>query len=197
MTTIEAQNSRTSTPSQAGQAVGHGVVLAICCLISYWIITNVLAAARVVPRDDEFLGGMWAVIATVFVFRHSYEESATAALSRISATLLSFALCFIYLLIFPFRPVGMAALIAVGSIVLSLAGRSEDIITAGITAAVVMVVAGISPQHAWKQPILRLIDTVVGVAVGITGAWISLHWIGLHGIELALPRHSQSQARTS
>jgi len=197
VTTIEAQNSRTSTPSQAGQAVGHGVVLAICCLISYWIITNVLAAARVVPRDDEFLGGMWAVIATIFVFRHSYEESATAALSRISATLLSFALCFIYLLIFPFRPVGMAALIAVGSIVLSLAGRSEDIITAGITAAVVMVVAGISPQHAWKQPILRLIDTGVGVAVGITGAWISLHWIGLHGIGLTLPRHSQSQARTS
>jgi uncharacterized membrane protein YccC len=55
---------------------------------------------------------------------------------------------------------------------LRLAGRSEDIVTTGITTAVVMVVAGINPQHAWKQPILRLLDTVVGVCVGIAGAWI-------------------------
>jgi len=37
-----------------------------------------------------------------------------------------------------------------------------------------MVVAGISPEHAWKQPILRLVDTAVGIGVGIAAAWISL-----------------------
>jgi multisubunit Na+/H+ antiporter MnhB subunit len=47
-------------------------------------------------------------------------------------------------------------------------------ITTGITTAVVMVVAGISPQHAWKQPILRLVDTVVGIGVGMVAARISL-----------------------
>ena len=176
MATIEEQNTKTLTHEQSriGQAVGHGVVLSICCLISYWIITDILVAARFVPRDDELLGGMWAVIATIFVFRYSYKDSARAALSRMSATLLSFVLCFVYLLILPFRPLGMAALIGVGTLVLSLIGRSDDIITAGITTAVVMVVAGISPQHAWKQPILRLIDTVVGIGVGIVGASIYL-----------------------
>jgi uncharacterized membrane protein YgaE (UPF0421/DUF939 family) len=97
-----------------------------------------------------------------------------AALSRISATLFSFTLCLIYLLIFPFRAWGLAVLLAIGAIVLELVGRSEDIITADITTAVVMVVAGISPEHAWKQPILRLIDTLVGIAVGIVGARIAL-----------------------
>jgi uncharacterized membrane protein YfcA len=58
--------------------------------------------------------------------------------------------------------------------VLDLIGRSEDVITASITTTVVMVVAAISPQHAWTQPILRLIDTIVGIAVGIAGAWIGL-----------------------
>ena len=176
MARIEGQNTEALTHEQSriGQAVGHGVVLAICCLISYWIITEVLVAARFIPRDDELLGGMWAVIATIFVFRYSYEESARAALSRTSATLLSFVLCFGYLLIFPFRPLGMAGLIGAGAIVLSLVGRSDDIITAGITTAVVMVVAAISPQHAWKQPILRLIDTVVGIGVGVFGASIYL-----------------------
>jgi uncharacterized membrane protein YccC len=47
-------------------------------------------------------------------------------------------------------------------------------ITASITTTVVLVVAGISPEHAWKQPILRLIDTVVGIVVGIAGGWIAL-----------------------
>jgi len=180
VTTIEGQINRTAGPRklQVGQAVSHAVVLAICCFMSYGIIADIIAAARFVPRDDELLGGMWAVIASIFVFRYSYGESTRAALSRMSATLVSFALCFVYLLIFPFRPLGMAALIGVGAVGLSLIGRSEDIITTGITTAVVMVVAGISPQHAWKQPILRLIDTFVGIGVGIPGAWIGFKLTG-------------------
>jgi hypothetical protein len=37
-----------------------------------------------------------------------------------------------------------------------------------------MVVGAISPDHAWKEPILRMVDTIVGVAVGVLGAGISL-----------------------
>jgi multisubunit Na+/H+ antiporter MnhB subunit len=57
---------------------------------------------------------------------------------------------------------------------MSILDRPDDVITTGITTAVVMVVAAISPDHAWKQPILRLLDTIVGVAVGIAGALIGL-----------------------
>src|SRR6266550_9565492 len=63
------------------------------------------------------------------------------------------------------------------AIVLDLVGRSEDVITASITITVVMVVAAISPQQAGRQPILRVIDTIVGIAVGIGGAWIGLKWL--------------------
>jgi Fusaric acid resistance protein-like len=160
--------------SRIGQSASHGLALAVCCFLSYEIITDLLALSRFVPRDDELLGGMWAVVATIFVFRYSYDESVRAALGRISATLFSFVLSLIYLLIFPFRPWGLAVLLAIGAIVLELVGRSEDIITADITTAVVLVVAGISPQHAWKQPILRLLDTLVGIAVGVVGARIAL-----------------------
>jgi hypothetical protein len=160
--------------SRIGRSVCHGLALAVCCFLSYKIITDLLALSRFAARDDELLGGMWAVVATIFVFRYSYDESVRAALGRISATLFSFVLCLIYLLIFPFRPWGLAVLLAIGAIVLELVGRSEDIITADITTAVVLVVAGISPQHAWKQPILRLLDTLVGIAVGIVGARIAL-----------------------
>ena len=59
----------------------------------------------------------------------------------------------------------------------TLIGRPEDAITAAITTTVVMVVAAVSPHHAWQQPILRFADTVIGVAVGIAAAWIGLRMI--------------------
>ena len=157
-----------------GRAVGQGVELAVACLISYALITQILIRVYSVSREDDVLGGMWAVIATVFVYRESYQKSVSAAISRMSATVLSFALCLIYLLFLPFHALGMAALIGIGAVVLILADRSEDVITAAITTTVVMVVAGIAPQHAWTQPILRLLDTNIGMAVGIAAAWASL-----------------------
>ena len=49
--------------------------------------------------------------------------------------------------------------------------RRDDIITTGITTTVVMVVAALSPQDAWHQPLLRLADTLVGIAIGVACKW--------------------------
>jgi uncharacterized membrane protein YccC len=148
-----------------------GMTFALCGL-SYWLITHLLARVFSVSHDDDLLGGMWAVVATVFVFRNGCEQSFRAALIRMAATSLSFVLCFIYLLLFPFHFLGMAALVAIGAVVMSLLRRPDDIITTGITTTVVMVVAAMSPDHAWHQPILRMIDTIVGTAVGVLGGII-------------------------
>jgi uncharacterized membrane protein YccC len=120
---------------------------------------------------------MWATIATLFVYRFSYQQSIGAALSRMTSTAVSFALCLIYLLMFPFHLWGLAALIGIGTVTVSLIGRPDDIVTTGITTAVVMVVAAISPRQAWIQPVLRMVDTIVGVSVGVVAAWLSLRAI--------------------
>jgi hypothetical protein len=114
---------------------------------------------------------MWAVIATVFVYRTGHEQSVTAGLTRSAATRVSFALCFIYLLIASFHPWALAFLIGLGTLVLMTAGRQGEVVVAAITTAVVMVVAAICPHHAWQQPILRLADTVIGVVIGLSAAW--------------------------
>jgi uncharacterized membrane protein YgaE (UPF0421/DUF939 family) len=49
--------------------------------------------------------------------------------------------------------------------------RRDDIAKSGIT-TVVMVVAAMSPRDAWLEPLLRFLDTVVGIAVGITCVWL-------------------------
>jgi uncharacterized membrane protein YccC len=45
---------------------------------------------------------------------------------------------------------------------------------AAITTAVVLGIAAISPGNAWIQPILRSVDTAVGILVGVAASWISL-----------------------
>jgi len=130
-------------------------------------------------KADDALGGLWAVIATIFVFRDSYQRSVSAAVSRMSATLVSFALCLVYLAFLLFHPWAMAVLIGASVLGVTLIGRPEDAITAAITTAVVMAVAAVTPQHAWQQPILRLADTLVGVAVGVAAAWVGLRVLRL------------------
>src|ERR1700677_2465649 len=153
-------------------AVVDATVLAVACLITYLLVTRVLSRLYFISKDSVLLGGMWAVIATIFVIRDGYSQSVAAATSRMAATLVSFLICLIYLLFLPFHPWAFAVLIGASALIVTLIGRPEDAITAAITTTVVLVVAAVSPQHAWQQPVLRLADTVVGVAVGIVAVWI-------------------------
>src|SRR5262249_8660216 len=119
----------------------------------------------------DLLGGMWAAVTAIFVFRESRARSLSAGIARLIATCVSCGLCLVYLLLLPFTPLGMAAVIGIGTVTMSLLGRRDVIGTAGITTAVVMVVAAIGPEHAWHQPLLRLADTLVGIAVGVACKW--------------------------
>ena len=154
--------------------IDYSVAMGVACAISYWIATGVLV--RVVDEPTTLLGGMWSVVATVFVFRETPERSLSASVQRLVATVVSFALCLVYLLIFPFTPLGMAFMIGLGTLVMTMLGRKDEIVTTGITTAVVLVVAGLSPEGAWRQPILRLIDTLIGMGVGVTCKWIGSYF---------------------
>jgi uncharacterized membrane protein YgaE (UPF0421/DUF939 family) len=169
------QDSGTMRPPvpSISRACGQGAALAIACFISYAFITDIISRVYLISRDGQLLGGMWAAVVTVCVYREDYQRSMSVVLPRISATLLGFVLCLIYLLIFPFGAWGMAVLIGIGALALTLVGRSEDVVTTGVTTTVMMAAAGISPQHAWKQPILLLVDTLVGTAAGVLAAWVS------------------------
>ncbi len=166
--------------SRIRPAVVHSVALSVSCLISYWLTTQLLVHFYSLSRADDLLGGMWAVIATVFVYRTSYRESISASLTRVASTLVSFALCLVYLLITSFHPWGLAVLIGIGTLALALIGRPEDIVTTGITTSVVMVVAALSPHDAWEQPILRLVDTGIGVGTGSAVSWAGLRISHFH-----------------
>jgi len=116
------------------------------------------------------LGGMWAAISVVFVFRATREStwSAGVALDRHKRER---RLCLLYLWFFPFTVAGMEASIGLGTLTMMLLGRRDGIVTTGITRVVIMVVAALSPVDAWHQPILRLVDAIVGIGIGVAFKW--------------------------
>lgn len=161
------------------EAVLHGVVLGLSCLLSYELVDHLLSRVYSLSRSDDVLGGMWAVIATAFVYRAGRQQTMSAALTRMAATTLAMVLCLAYLLVFPFHAWGLLLLIGLGTAVMIAVGRSDDVITTAVTVAVVLVVADLSPHDAWEQPVLRLVDTAVGVAVGLAASWLGFH-LGAH-----------------
>jgi uncharacterized membrane protein YccC len=149
-------------------------VMAIACLVTYLVATTALSHVYFLSRADSLLGGLWAVIATVFVSRDSYQHSLGAAVSRMSGTLISFLFCLIYLSMLPFHVWALPVLIGLSALTVTLLGRPGDAGTAAITTAVVLIVADVSPRDAWEQPILRFVDTLIGVVIGVAAAWLTL-----------------------
>src|SRR5215469_6286752 len=92
--------------------VGYAITMSLACLVSYSVMTGVLNP--LVARDDDLLGGMWAAVAAAFVFRDTSHGSVSAGLSRLIATSVSIALCFIYLLVLPPGLVALPVLLAAG-----------------------------------------------------------------------------------
>jgi hypothetical protein len=162
-----------TTRQTIAAAVPFALNMAIAGTITYAIIARVLAPF--VDKSDDLLGGMWATVATVFVFRGTRVQSFSAGVARIAATTLSMVLCFLYLLIFPFSGLGMAAVIGLGTFVIMLLGRPVDIITTGITTEVVLVVARNNPKNVWHRPLSRFADTLVGIAIGVSCRWIGAY----------------------
>jgi uncharacterized membrane protein YccC len=149
----------------------YAVAMALACLVSYAVMTELLNVA--VEGHSDLVGGMWAAVSTAFVFRDSRQHSLAAGVGRLLATCVSFALCLPYLWFIAANTAGMGILLAAGTLVMVLLDRREDIITTAVTTIVVMVVAVLNPAEAWKQPLLRLFDTVVGIVIGVAGKWIA------------------------
>ena len=165
----DRQEDRLSKPTKA---FTHGLALGISCLVTSEVTLAIYSHVHFVAEANILLGVMWATVATVFVQHIDYTSTLNSVVSRMVATTVSVVLCLVYLLLFPFHVWGLALLIALGAIATTLLGRPNELITTGITTAVVLVVGAILPEHRWEQPILRLAETIIGTIVGAAGGWL-------------------------
>jgi uncharacterized membrane protein YccC len=121
---------------------------------------------------SDMLRGLWAIIATVFVFRQTGAESLSAAATLLTAASVSFVLCFSYLWFLPFTAAGLTILVGAGTLIMMLLGRRDAIVMTGIATSVVMMIASMNGDDAWHEPLLRLIDSIVGMGVALACRWI-------------------------
>jgi len=150
--------------------VAYAVNLTIACLVTYWVMAFALPHSIGWPSTP--VGVLWAVISTVFVYKDTRANSLSAGITRLTTTFASCALCLIYLWLLPPSIIGMAALIMIGVLTMIFIGRPGETNLTAITIAVIMIVAASDPQQARLQPLLRLVDTVFGVALGVACKWV-------------------------
>lgn len=162
-----------------GDMTAFSIALGISALASYWFVAHVANPVNRVTPTGDTIGALWAAISTVFVFRHSFDESSSAAVSRMAGTLVSFVLCEVYLVLFTFHIWAIAVLIALGAFALVLAGRPQDTMPASLATLVVLAITGLDPRHAVQQPIMRLLDTAIGVIVGLLAVWGTARLTGM------------------
>jgi uncharacterized membrane protein YccC len=167
----EGAAGSTSTRHVLAWHVLYAVGMAVACLVAYWVALYAFGGGF--PKTSETIGAMWAAIAAAFVFRDSGAQAVSAGVARLRATCVSLVLCLIYLLVFPPTAVGMAVIVGAGTLVVSALHWRRDIFTTAITTIVVTVLAQLDPHNAWYQPVLRFLDTLLGIAVGIAATWLT------------------------
>lgn len=162
MTTSKAPSRRDAVSS---------VVLGVAGGATYLLVAEAVGPALSETRTSAEIGAMWAVVSTIFVYRASLSEGLDDARARLAATAMSLVVCLAYLVVLPVTALGVGAVIALGSLLALALGRPQDAALTGITSTVVLVVADLGdPSSAWLQPLLRLLDTSVGIAVGLLAA---------------------------
>jgi uncharacterized membrane protein YccC len=153
----------------SNQEVAYAARMGIACLVTYWVVISLLSGLTGVSSTPVAI--IWAVISAAFVYKDTRSHRTAAGISRLIGTLISVVLCSAFLALFQASPVSMTILIAIGTIAAIWLVRFGDIGVTAITTAVVMVVSISDPQKARQQPLLRLLDTVVGIIVGIACKW--------------------------
>jgi uncharacterized membrane protein YccC len=147
-------------------------VLAVAVIVSWYLVVPLGHVVLGQGNADAEIGGMWAVVATAFVFSDQVRASSHSFTGRMVATVVSSGLCFTYLLVLPFTAWAIALVVGIGVLVLAALGLSAETVTTSITSAVVLVVAGLDGAgHGWEDPLIRVVTTLVGGLVGLAAAW--------------------------
>jgi len=61
----------------------------------------------------------------------------------------------------------------VSTLLLISLGQSGDVGVAAITTGAVMVIAALGPHHAWQKPLIGVVGTAAGIAIGLAASWLA------------------------
>lgn len=123
--------------------------------------------------ESRYFGAMLAAIASVVALQADLKTSIKQGWLRVLGTFIGAVIATLYLLLFPFSIAGLIATVFVLEIVCMMFSIPDNGKMATIALIVIML---ISQKNPTIPPIvnssLRFLETAVGVAIGISLAWL-------------------------
>ncbi|WP_211829337.1 FUSC family protein [Kistimonas asteriae] len=128
---------------------------------------------RLWHEPTAMVGGLWAVISGLIVSEPAtVKESIDTARTRVTGSAIGCLFGAVYLLLFSFNPFSYALFIGIASLLCYLLNYGQHVKLAAITMSVVIVVSSVSEINPVKNAILRLIESCIGVGVGVLVSWL-------------------------
>ena len=118
---------------------------------------------------SRWMGAMLACTSTVIVLRSpGYRESLKVGSIRVLGTFLGASVAFIYLSFFKFTVVGMLASVFVLEMASMFLGLYKSDRISTITMLIILFISQMRPgTPAWQNCLLRFVESVAGVAIGV------------------------------
>ncbi len=124
-------------------------------------------------EPTAMVGGLWAVISGLIVSEPAtVKESIATARTRVTGSAIGCLFGAVYLLLFSFNPFTYALFIGIASLLCYLLNYGQHVKLAAITMSVVIVVSSVSQINPVKNALLRLIESCIGVGVGVLVSWL-------------------------
>lgn len=138
------------------------------CLLAYLAGQYLSLALLGAPSP---IGSLWCVISAIVVLQATRQKTVASAWLRVLGTLIGATVSAVYLLFFPFHPVGLAVSIGLTMLLCEIFHLPDHARLASLTVAVIMIVSIIHPQ---MNPLinagLRFVESCIGATLAVLAA---------------------------
>ena len=149
-------------------AFQYGFVSFLSFLIAFTLSVHFSGAG-----DTAAIGAMWAMISGIVVMQETRKSTLDTAWMRIVGSLAGAVISALYLLVFPFSPLGMAVLIGITVLICGLLGIPGHARLAALTVGAVMVILWVDPGiNPVANAATRFPDVIVGSSIAVGVAWV-------------------------
>jgi len=123
---------------------------------------------------SAILGGVWSVVSGIVVLQATLEDTRGSAMLRVLGTFLGALVAALYLSLFRFHPLGMAAAVGVTVLLCQALGVPDHARLAAVTVVIVLAVSVADPTiRPALNALLRFLESCIGAGIATLAVYLS------------------------
>ena len=138
---------------------------AVVCLAAY--LAGAFFTSSFHGRSSS-IGGLWCLISGIVVLQATTRDAWQSAVLRVLGTLIGAIIGGLYLYVFPFSPIGMAASVGLTVLLCQALNVPDHGRLAAITVALIIVISSGNPELSpFVNAALRFSESVIGAGIAV------------------------------